>query len=94
MTGRGATAAALYAGFLALWALGDAARRRAPSPYLLLGGGLLEAVVDLLRDCDLSVEELIEVRPPADATTRYKHTSLEWARRYPCEEVWRARKRG
>ena len=45
MTGRGATAAALYAGFLALWALGDAVRRRDPGPYLLLGGALLEAVL-------------------------------------------------
>jgi hypothetical protein len=45
VTGRGATAAALYAGFLALWALGDAVRRREPSPYLLLGGTLLEAVL-------------------------------------------------
>jgi SAM-dependent methyltransferase len=51
-------------------------------------------MIDLLRDCDLTVEELIEIRPPADATTRYKHISLEWARRFPCEEVWRARKRG
>jgi hypothetical protein len=42
MTGRAASAAALYAGFLALWALGDAVRRREPSPYLLLGGALLE----------------------------------------------------
>jgi SAM-dependent methyltransferase len=51
-------------------------------------------MIDLLRDCDLEVAELIEVRPPADATTRYGHISLDWARRYPCEEVWRARKRG
>ncbi len=51
-------------------------------------------MIDLLRDCDLTGEELIEVRPPPDATTRYKHTSLDWARRFPCEEVWRARKRG
>ena len=49
-------------------------------------------MIDLLRDCDLTVEQLIEVRPPADATTRYKHISLDWARRFPCEEVWRARK--
>jgi SAM-dependent methyltransferase len=51
-------------------------------------------VIELLRGCDLTVEELIEIRPPTDATTRYPHTSLEWARRFPCEEVWRARKRG
>lgn len=45
MTGRAATVAALYAGFLALWALGDAVGRREPSPYLLLGGALLEAAL-------------------------------------------------
>jgi uncharacterized membrane protein YdcZ (DUF606 family) len=45
VTGRGATAAALYAGFLALWALGDAVRRREPSPYLLFGGAVLEAAL-------------------------------------------------
>jgi SAM-dependent methyltransferase len=50
-------------------------------------------MIELLRDCDLEVEELIEVRPPADATTRFKHIALDWARDYPCEEVWRARKR-
>ena len=49
-------------------------------------------MIDLLRDCDLAVEQLIEVRPPADATTRFRHISLDWARRFPCEEVWRARK--
>jgi SAM-dependent methyltransferase len=51
-------------------------------------------MIDLLRSCDLTVEQLIEIRPPADATTRFPHISLEWARRFPCEEVWRARKRG
>jgi hypothetical protein len=45
VTGRLATTAALYAGFLALWALGDALARRKPSPYLLLGGALLEAAL-------------------------------------------------
>jgi SAM-dependent methyltransferase len=50
-------------------------------------------MIELLRDCDLTVEELIEIRPPADATTRFPHISLDWARRFPCEEVWRARKR-
>jgi SAM-dependent methyltransferase len=51
-------------------------------------------MIELLRDSDFEVEELIEVRPPAGSTTRFKHMSLEWARDYPCEEVWRARKRG
>ena len=51
-------------------------------------------MIDLLGDAGLAVEQLIEVRPPADATTHVTHTSLDWARRYPCEEVWRARKAG
>ena len=45
MTGRAATTAALYCGFLALWALGDAVLRREPSPYLLLGGAVLEVAL-------------------------------------------------
>jgi SAM-dependent methyltransferase len=32
-------------------------------------------MIDLLRGCELEVTELIEVRPPADATTRYGHIS-------------------
>jgi hypothetical protein len=40
------------------------------------------------------VTELIEVRPPADTAKQDPHITLDWARRYPCEEVWRARKRG
>jgi SAM-dependent methyltransferase len=51
-------------------------------------------MIELLRDCGLAVEELIEVHPPSDATTRFAHISLDWARRFPAEEVWRARKRG
>jgi SAM-dependent methyltransferase len=51
-------------------------------------------MIELLSENDLQVEQLIEVRPPADATTTRTHTALDWAREYPCEEVWRARKRG
>ncbi|HUC01026.1 MAG TPA: class I SAM-dependent methyltransferase [Solirubrobacterales bacterium] len=50
-------------------------------------------MIDLLGANDLQVERLIEVRPPQDATTRYPFVTLEWARKWPCEEVWRARKR-
>jgi hypothetical protein len=46
----------------------------------------------LLRDCGFGVEDLIEVRPPQDATTRYDWMPLDWARRWPCEEIWKARK--
>jgi hypothetical protein len=45
VTGRAATTAVLYCGFLALWALGDAVLRREPSPYLLLGGAALEVAL-------------------------------------------------
>jgi hypothetical protein len=42
---------------------------------------------------DLEIEDLIEVRPDAKATTSYPFVTLEWARQWPCEEVWKARKR-
>jgi SAM-dependent methyltransferase len=51
-------------------------------------------LIALLRDCGFEVEGLTEIRPPAGATTTYDFVSLEWARQWPCEEVWRARKRG
>jgi SAM-dependent methyltransferase len=38
------------------------------------------------------LEDLIEVRPPEGATTRFAFVTLEWARCWPCEEVWKARK--
>ncbi len=50
--------------------------------------------VRLLRRCDFEVEDLLEIQPPVAATTRYPFVTLEWARRWPCEEVWQARKRG
>jgi SAM-dependent methyltransferase len=49
-------------------------------------------LIALLRENNLQVEELIEVRPPEGSTTRYPQITLEWARNWPCEEVWRARK--
>jgi hypothetical protein len=39
------------------------------------------------------VVHLIEPRAPAGATTRYGFVSPEWARRWPSEEIWKARKR-
>ena len=47
----------------------------------------------LLRRNGFEVEDLIEVRPPESATTRYPYVTLEWARRWPAEEVWKARRR-
>jgi SAM-dependent methyltransferase len=49
-------------------------------------------MIDLLRDTGFEVEGLTEIRPPEGSTTRYP-ASLEWARQWPCEEVWKARRR-
>ncbi|MEA2461369.1 MAG: hypothetical protein QOH90_1546 [Actinomycetota bacterium] len=50
--------------------------------------------IRLLRTNGFEVEDLLEIRPSEGATTRYKFVSLDWARRWPCEEVWKARKTG
>jgi ubiquinone/menaquinone biosynthesis C-methylase UbiE len=42
----------------------------------------------------LVVEELIEPRPDPDATSTYRdHQDRDWARRWPSESIWKARKR-
>jgi SAM-dependent methyltransferase len=46
-----------------------------------------------LRASGFEIEDLTEVRPPETATTSYTYHSLEWARRWPAEELWRARRR-
>lgn len=38
------------------------------------------------------VEDLIEVRPPADAVPRFDFVSVDWAQHWPSEEIWLARK--
>ena len=48
--------------------------------------------VRLLRGSGFEVEDLVELRPAEDATTTYDFVSLEWARQWPCEEAWKARK--
>jgi hypothetical protein len=45
----------------------------------------------LLRRSGFEVEDLIEVRAPDGATTRYRYVTLEWAHRPP--RVWKARRR-
>jgi SAM-dependent methyltransferase len=50
--------------------------------------------IRLLRSNGLEVEDLIELRPPEGATTRYDFVTADWAGRWPCEEAWRARLRG
>ena len=49
--------------------------------------------IRLLGRSGFEVEDLIDVRPPAGATTRYPFVTLEWSRDWPCEEVWKARRR-
>src|SRR5579872_6871658 len=51
-------------------------------------------MIRLLRRCGLEVEDLIEVQPPEGATTQWPLASIEWARQWPTEEVWKARKAG
>jgi SAM-dependent methyltransferase len=48
--------------------------------------------VRLLRASGFVLENLIEVRPPMGAKARFGFVSLEWARRWPSEEIWVARK--
>ncbi len=50
-------------------------------------------MVRLLRTNGFEVEDLIEIQAPEGATTRFKWIDPEWARRWPSEEVWKARKR-
>ncbi len=50
--------------------------------------------IRLLRESGFDVEDLIEVRPPEGAKTSYPWVTTEWARSWPSEEVWKARKRG
>jgi SAM-dependent methyltransferase len=51
-------------------------------------------MIALLRGCGFIIEELIEVRPPEDSTTGVPLATLEWARQWPCEEIWKVRKEG
>jgi SAM-dependent methyltransferase len=49
--------------------------------------------VRLFRRCGLGVEDLVEVRAPEHGDAgRYDFVPLEWARRWPSEEIWRVRK--
>jgi SAM-dependent methyltransferase len=48
--------------------------------------------IRLFREHSLVVEDLLELRPPADATSSYRgELEREWARRWPMEHIWRVR---
>ena len=51
--------------------------------------------IDLLRANGLEIERLVEVQAPADAETHgyYAYVTADWAKKWPCEEIWVARKR-
>src|SRR5215470_9326181 len=52
--------------------------------------------IGLLRGSGFEVEGLWELQAPESAETHgyYDFVSAEWARKWPAEEIWKARKRG
>jgi SAM-dependent methyltransferase len=51
--------------------------------------------IRLLRHNGFEIEALHELQAPADAQTHeyYGYVTADWGRRWPAEEIWRARKR-
>jgi SAM-dependent methyltransferase len=49
-------------------------------------------MIRLLRSNAFEVEDLIEIQAPEGSTSPDPYISIEWARRWPSEEVWKARK--
>jgi len=49
-------------------------------------------MIRLLRRCGLQICDLIEIQPPPGSASRHPIATLEWARQWPCEEVWKAAK--
>ena len=57
--------------------------------YQLTYGGWIR----LFRANGLLVEDLIELRPGRDAASTYgSYASVEWARDFPGEHIWKVRK--
>jgi SAM-dependent methyltransferase len=52
-------------------------------------------MIRLLRNAGFEIEDLVELQAPADAQTHeyYDLVTPEWARKWPAEEIWVARKR-
>jgi hypothetical protein len=49
--------------------------------------------IRLFRESGLVIEDLLELRPAADATSTYRDAvDRDWARRWPMEHIWRVRK--
>jgi SAM-dependent methyltransferase len=51
--------------------------------------------IDVLRANGFEIERLVEIQAPEDAQTHdyYGYVTAEWARKWPSEEIWVARKR-
>jgi SAM-dependent methyltransferase len=49
--------------------------------------------IRLLREHGFEIEDLIEIQAPAGASSSHPFVTADWARQWPCEEVWKARKR-
>ena len=52
-------------------------------------------LIELLRANEFDIERLVELYAPDDAETHgyYSYVTAEWARKWPVEEIWSARKR-
>jgi hypothetical protein len=53
------------------------------------------ALIAVLRESGFEIERLVELYAPDDAETHefYEYVTAEWARKWPPEEIWVARKR-
>lgn len=51
--------------------------------------------IRLLRASGFEIEDLVEIQAPPDAEEHpvYDYVSADWGRRWPAEEIWKARKR-
>lgn len=49
-------------------------------------------MIRLLRSSGFEVTDMIELWPPDGAESPFPYVTAEWARRWPSEEVWKARK--
>jgi len=53
----------------------------------------LGKMLGLLRECGFELEAVHELQAPAGAETRFEYMTADWARQWPSEEIWCARKR-
>jgi len=49
-------------------------------------------LIRVLGEAGLAVEALHELQAPPGASSRHDYVTPEWGRRWPAEEIWRARK--